>query len=153
MGYAFFCRIKPYEGKARKFKDALWKYQLNPVISSVRVKLILQSFWERGWNKTSLKDGLLWSEAGNTMMPGLSAYYLGRKLDVCIRTRFYYSSEVLAIRKKKRSVFAESRLNSVLFLRPTGKENLQKLFLYSLHETSVIAKPPASNPCSAENKL
>lgn len=62
------------------------------------------------------------------MMPGLSAYYLGRKLDICIRTRFYYSSEVLAIRKKKkkRSVFAESRLNSILFLRPTGKENLQK---------------------------
>lgn len=92
-------------------------------------------------------------------MSGLPAHYLGRKLNTCIGTRFDYSSEVLAIGGggKKKSVFAESRLNSILFLSPTGKENAQKLFLCSVQETSVIAKhnssPSASNPCSAENKL
>lgn len=92
-------------------------------------KWSFSSFWETIWNKTSLRDSLVRSEAGPRMMSGLSTHHLGRKWSLCIRKIFISVQRHLPLKKKnKKEGFAESWLKLILFLPPTSKRNLDKLF-------------------------
>lgn len=112
---------------------------------SVQLKPTPQSFWEIVWKKkNSLKDGLVWSEAGSRMMPGFPAHYPGRKLNICIRTRFYHCSEVLAIDKKKgggttHDCQIKAELNIVLASHWKGKST-EIIFINFLKRLEVLLR-------------